>query len=279
MFTSFNPSALGINTDMIGAITLASRYGWDACDLPIVEAVHLATSTSPDEVAGFFTESSLRFGGWRLPLDWTKPYNQTDLATLDTQAALASKLGCTRVCKSVKSVSDERPFRENFAFHVAQLRPISRILAEHGCRLGLEFIGPRTKRETGRYGFIHSLDAMLCLVEAIGPNVGLLLDSWHWYTSLGTLSDIRSLSSSEIVYVHINDAPPNVAIEEQIDKIRLLPGSTGIIDIAVFIRTLYDIGYDGPITAEPFGHSFIGLTNDQICQIAHARVRHVLNQL
>ena len=33
---------------------------------------------------------------------------------------------------------------------------------------------------------------------------------------------------------------------------RRLPGATGVIDIAGFLQTLREIGYDGPVTPEPF---------------------------
>ena len=34
--------------------------------------------------------------------------------------------------------------------------------------------------------------------------------------------------------------------------VRRLPGETGIIDIIGFLRALKRIGYDGPVTPEPF---------------------------
>ena len=137
------------------------------------------------------------------------------------------------------------------------------MLAEHGCRLGLEFIGPRTMRENLRYGFIYSPEGMLCLAEAIGANVGLLMDAYHWYTAGGNLADIRTLRAEDVVYVHVNDAPAGVAIEAQLDQVRRLPGATGVIDIAGFLRALESIGYDGPVTPEPFRKELAALPSDE----------------
>ncbi|MDH5794553.1 MAG: TIM barrel protein, partial [Candidatus Bathyarchaeota archaeon] len=75
---------------------------------------------------------------------------------------------------------------------------------------------------------------------------------WHWYTSHGTLDQIGRLKGRDVVYVHVNDAPPGIPIDEQIDNVRRLPGETGVIDIVGFLKTLKQIGYDGPITPEPF---------------------------
>jgi sugar phosphate isomerase/epimerase len=252
MYRNMSPGAIGIRADLPTTIELARAIGWQGIDLPATEALRLAQASSADELAAQIARSGLRLGGWGLTVEWRKPYEQSALDALAEQAALAQKLGATRVTTWLLPFSDERPFRENFAFHVQQLGPIARVLAEHGCRLGLEFIGPRTMRENARYGFIYSLEGMLCLAEALGPNVGLLLDCWHWYTSLGTTADIRAVRPEDVVYVHVNDAPAGVAVEQQLDQVRRLPASTGVIDIAGFLGALREIGYDGPVTPEPF---------------------------
>lgn len=252
MYRNMSPGAIGIRADFAATLDLARATGWEGVDLPAAEAVQLAKQSSADDVAAMVARSGLRLGGWGLPVEWRKPYAPEALAALAEQAALAQKLGATRVTTWLLPFSDERPFRENFAFHVAQLGPVARVLAEHGCSLGLEFIGPRTMREAPRYGFIYSLEGMLCLAEAIGPNVGLLLDTWHWYTSLGAPADIRAMRKEDVVYVHVNDAPVGVPVEQQLDQVRRLPASTGVIDYAGFFAALRDIGYDGPVTPEPF---------------------------
>ena len=83
-------------------------------------------------------------------------------------------------------------------------------------------------------------------------NVGLLLDIWHLYTSHGTLDQVRELSATDVVVVHINDAPSGINVDEQLDQVRTLPGETGVLDIPGFLQALEDIGYDGPVTVEPF---------------------------
>lgn len=252
MYRTMSPGAIGIRADLPTALELARSTGWQGIDLPIGEVVQLAKTTSADEVAALIARSGLRPGGWGLSVEWRKPYEQSALDALAEQAALAQKLGATRVTTWLLPFSDEWPFHENFAFHIRQLQPVARTLAEHGCRLGLEFIGPRTMREKARYGFIYTLEGMLCLAAAIGPNVGLLVDSYHWYTSLGAAADIRAMRADDVVYVHVNDAPEGVAVDQQLDQVRRLPATTGVIDLAGFLGALREIGYDGPVTPEPF---------------------------
>jgi len=81
-----------------------------------------------------------------------------------------------------------------------------------------------------------------------------VLDCWHWHTSGGTTDDLRELTPEQVVYVHVNDAPPGIQLDEHLDDKRALPGATGVIDIRGFLMTLEQIAYDGPVTPEPFGN-------------------------
>jgi predicted xylose isomerase-like sugar epimerase len=55
-----------------------------------------------------------------------------------------------------------------------------------------------------------------------------------------------------VVQVHVNDAPSGIAVDQQQDSVRELPGATGVIDIGGFLKSLAAMGYDGPVTPEPF---------------------------
>jgi sugar phosphate isomerase/epimerase len=179
------------------------------------------------------------------------------------QARLAECIGATRAGMWILPGCDERAFDENVRFHVERFKPIAELLAASNIRLGLEFIGPLTSRSAKAHEFVHTLEGMVELARAIGPNVGLLLDSWHWHTSGATTSDLAALSAEQIVHVHVNDAPAGVARDEQIDNRRKMPGTTGVIDIAGFLGALERMGYDGPVTAEPFDEDVKQLTPDR----------------
>jgi len=255
MFRSLNPGPIGIRLPMREVLRLAGPAGFEGVDLNIREAARLAQEESVGHVAGLFREAGLRVGSWALPVNWRgdEATYREGLEGLPRLAALGQRLGSLRVCTFVPPASDERPFEENFRWHVDRLRPIAEALKDHGCRLGLEFIGPKTSRLGRRHEFIYTMGGMLELGEAIGTgNVGLLLDSWHLYTSHGTVEDLGRLRVEQVVCVHINDAPAGVPVDEQIDNVRCLPGETGIIDLAGFLKALKRIGYDGPVTPEPF---------------------------
>ena len=56
--------------------------------------------------------------------------------------------------------------------------------------------------------------------------------------------------------MHINDAPAGIPIEQHHDSNRCLPGETGVIDLVGFLEAMRSIGYDGPVTPEPFIDKF-----------------------
>jgi len=197
----------------------------------------------------------MKMGGVGLPVDWmgTEEAWQASLQALPAACEVAQAVGATRYATWVPPASNERDLAANLDFHVQRFRPIAEIMRDYGLRLGLEFIGPKTLRNGHKYEFVYNLQGMLDLCDRIGTgNVGLLLDCWHWYTSGGTVEDLKLLTNDNVVYVHVNDAPAGVPLDEQIDNVRDVPGATGVIDITAFLRALEGCGYDGPVTPEPF---------------------------
>jgi sugar phosphate isomerase/epimerase len=280
MFPSFNPGHVGIKVSIEEGIPMAKRHGFLGFDFPMLEAEAWAKEHSASALADLFASKGIRVGAWNLPL---RPMGdegdfQKALAALPAQAKLARDIGALRAAMWIIPSSDTLTFRENFDLHVARYRPISQVLGEHGIRLGLEFIGPKKSRG-GKHVFVHTLSGMLELCSAIGPGVGLLLDSWHWYTSGGTVAELESLTRDQLVHIHINDAPSGVEREEQIDNQRKLPGATGVIDIVGFLRAVQKTGYDGPITAEPFDKTVNALPAEEAAEANARAVLEVLSKI
>lgn len=255
MFKNLGPGAIGIrNLTLADSIELARASGFGGIDFNIREAADLAALRGVEYVQTLFAEAGVRPGQWGLPVAWNKDDQwQEDLAALPTLAALGRALGCTRTATWAMPGSDARPFGANFEWHVQRFRPIAQALADEGCSLGIEFIGPKTLRDRFQYAFIYTLGGMMELAHAIGTgNVGLLLDAFHLYTSGGTLDDLEAITAQDIVTVHVNDAVEGVPPDEQMDQVRRLPMETGVIDLPGFMKRLQALGYDGPVTPEPF---------------------------
>lgn len=255
MFKNLSPGAIGIQANIEEGLALAKSAGFEGLDLNISEANALANEHSVDYVKNLWTEAGLKIGGWGLPVNYRGSDAEFDesLAGLSDLAKLAADFGCHRTTTVVSPSSNDRTFQENWDFHIKRLRPVAEVLKDYGHSLGLEFIGPATSRQSAKHLFTYTMDAVLGLAAGIGTgNVGLLFDMWHWYTCRSTLNDVRKLSKEDVVYVHINDAPAGIDPDDQIDSVRCIPAETGVIPLAELMQILDGIGYDGPVTVEPF---------------------------
>lgn len=255
MYTCLSLEAIGIRMALQEAIKLAAETGFEGLEFDISEAADLADRHGATYVKELFVASGIHIGNWGFPVEFRRDdaTYQADMAGLSRLARAAQRLGATRCATWMLPFSDELRFVDHFDLMVKRLRPAAQILADHGICLGLEFVGPSTLRRGHKYSFISTMEGMLGLCGAIGTgNVGLLFDSFHWYTAHGTAQDIASLRNEDVVLVHINDGIAGRGPDEQIDGERALPGETGVIDLAAFLKGLTAIGYDGPVVVEPF---------------------------
>ncbi len=270
MFRCLSPGALGVQANLIEGLQYARIGGFQGLEVNIREIARLIDQHGSAYVKDLFLEAGIRPGGWGLPLNWrgSEEEFQQGLEELPRYAQAGQSIQCLRTATWILPFSDERPYEENFQWHINRFRPIAQVLKDYGCSLGLEFIGPKTVRQGHRYEFIYTLKGMLELCNAIGTgNVGLLLDCWHWYTSYGTIDDLKVLKPEQVVYVHVNDAPAGIPIEEQRDNVRCLPGETGVIDIVGFLQSLKEIGYEGPVTPEPFSQKLRELPPEEAVRV------------
>lgn len=255
MFKSLIPGAIGVTAETLDELLNAAQIGgFEGVQVPAYPAAAWVDELGVEGVKARFAQAGIRPGDWGVPVDWgrTEQAWQDGLDGLPRVAQALAQIGATRCVTFIPSGSDARPFEENLKFHIERFQPIAQILGEHGCRLGLEFLGPKTLRDAVKYPFIHTMPGMLEMASEIGPNVGLLLDCWHWHTSHATVPDLLKLRAEQVISVHVNDAPTGIATDAQIDNVRRLPGATGVIDIAGFLGALQSIGYDGPVAPEPF---------------------------
>ncbi len=175
---------------------------------------------------------------------------QDSLTKLDAAAAFAAAIGCPRMMTYILSSSDT-PKEQLLPVYRQRFTDSARILARHTVRLGLEFLGPLHIRKAKPYEFIWRMNDMLAFAKECGPNVGLLLDSWHWHHAGATTGDIVAAGRDRIVHVHFNDAP-DLPPDQIRDNQRLLPGE-GVINLTGFLQALQKIGYTDALSVEVFG--------------------------
>ena len=148
------------------------------------------------------------------------------------------------------------------------------MLQDHNIRLGLEYVGPKTLRDAQRFAFISTLEETRALIDEIGqPNVGVILDSFHWYTAEESVDDILTLTNREVIACDLNDARARRGSREQIDGERELPMATGVIPVKEFLEVLIRIEFDGLVRAEPFNR-VLNDTEDQPAATTADAMKH-----
>jgi sugar phosphate isomerase/epimerase len=171
---------------------------------------------------------------------------------LPSLARLARALGYDRSASVVLPGSDSLPFDRNFDLHLDRIRQSMDVLNDYGITLALEYVAPVTRRSPFKHPFIHDMRGLIQLLDASDRcGIGVLLDCFHWYCAGERAADIEALPLHRCIVVHVNDAIPDRPVDMQVVSERLLPGESGVIDLAAFFDALRTIGYDGPVTAEP----------------------------
>ncbi|MBB3127966.1 sugar phosphate isomerase/epimerase [Paenibacillus rhizosphaerae] len=242
-------------------IELAGANGFQAVD---VDARGLVERLGTERAAAKLKEHGVVIGAIGLPVEWRAGEDEflAGLPGLTEAAAAARSLGCTRCCTYILPSTDAKP-AHFMALATRRLRICAQILGAYGISLGLEFVGPHHLRTAWKYPFIWTMEETLDWIGAIGePNVGLLLDAYHWHTNSLTAADIEKLQSQQIVHVHINDAP-DLPVEAVLDNGRLYPGE-GVIDLEGFLKGLQRIGYDGIVSQEVLTQAMPEETPEQL---------------
>lgn len=228
---------------------LAARVGFPGVDVDIDEPAAQAGVSETNEL---LASLHLKPAVLNFPVEFRKDDAAfvISVSRLDGAAKFAADIHCPRMVTYILP-SSNIPKDELRRIYKQRFTESARILAKHDVRLGLEFLGPLHLRRAEPHEFIWRMNEMLEFAEECGPNVGLLLDSWHWHHAGATTEDIIRAGRARIVHVHFNDSP-NLPPEKIRDDQRLLPGE-GVINLTGFLKALQAIGYRDALSVEVFG--------------------------
>jgi sugar phosphate isomerase/epimerase len=275
MKLSLSPGAIGVKAAPRELVALAQKHGFEAVEPNPTFLAGLGEA----ELQAFVADVKSRglvFGAAGLTVDFRADDAKFRLG-LDGFPRIAAGLkraGVDRVGTWISPGHNELTYIENFRQHATRLREVSRVLKDHGQRLGLEYVGTPSSRRSRKYPFIHCMREMQELIAEIGTgNVGLVLDSWHWWTAGETGADLLKLRAIDVVSVDLNDAPAGLTVEQQLDGKRELSCATGVIPMADFLKGLQRMDFDGPARAEPFNQALNALEDEEACAAVIAALR------
>jgi 2-keto-myo-inositol isomerase len=152
---------------------------------------------------------------------------------------------------------------------VCVLTLLGGIAERYGIGLAFEFLGQQDCS-------VQTLALADEIVRQVArKNVGLVIDSFHFYAGGSTVESIEVLDPKRLFIFHINDAEDR-AREVLEDKHRLLPG-LGILPLKEIVGGLKQIGYDGVTSVEIFRPEYWERDPFELAREARAATLKVLS--
>ena len=282
MKVALTPGSIGVTVKTQAELNdLAHRHKYESVE---PRGEELATMTT-DQVAATLADLKAKNLVWAaagLPVDFRadEALFRKGMTGLPRIAAGLQRAGVTRVGTWLTPNSDTLTYRRNFQQTATRLREMGTVLKDHNLRLGLEYVGTQRSLVSRRYPFVHTLaETRELIAEAGTGNLGLVLDTWHWWTAGDTAEDILTLTNADVVSVDLNDAPSGLEKRDQRDNQRELPMATGVIGVTTFLNALQAIGYDGPVRPEPFSQAVNAMENDDACAAASVALHKAMGTI
>jgi len=147
-----------------------------------------------------------------------------------------------------------RSFEEAKRIYVSRLRKLSSITSEYDVRIALEWF--------------HELQPAIEIIKAVDDeNVGLVIDTFHWYRGDGRLDSLIEVPSDKLFFVHINDCE-GLPREKLTDKNRLFCGR-GVIPLTDILRIFKEKGYGGYLSVEIFREEYWRMDIEELAKEAY----------
>src|SRR5689334_18421528 len=184
-------------------------------------------------------------------------------------SSIAAAVGCPCIVVVPGPVPKGGASRESvISESIRVLTELCDISAAHDVTLAFEFLGQTDCS-------VPTLDLAAEIVREVNrKNLGLVIDSFHFYAGNSTLEMIEALDPQMIQIFHINDAEdrPRDQLE---DRHRLLPG-LGILPLRQMISAFRKIGYDKVASVEIFRPEYWERDPFALARDAHAATERVI---
>lgn len=250
MLPSLHPATLRAGLDFTTLVRTASEAGFQTMETS-ASALRHAEGDDATNVRWLFQQTAMTpvHCGWSAGLRSSRAEFETAMARTEQEMVAVGPYG-------VRGGGLVLPFRRepnapdpDEGDLIDRIQQVAERANAHNLYTVLEFVGlhiPDAPAHT-----YNNLPRTLDLIARVDRrNVGVLLDSYHWYLSAGSVADIAAIPAGMPLHVHINDAP-NIPPPQLDDSMRVLPGE-GVIDLDGYLGSIAARGYDGPVAVELF---------------------------
>jgi 2-keto-myo-inositol isomerase len=272
MKLSFN-GATTMKADLPTDIRAAAAAGFDYVEIWAAKLRKFLQENSTANLKALFVESGIK------PLS----INSIEHATLRDDAAYAQiKAECEELssiaeaigCPYIVVVPGKLPPGGLSSYEVIEksvgvLRELASIGERHGVALAFEFLGQTDCS-------VQTLElADEIVVKVNRRNIGLVIDSFHFYAGGSTIKMIEALDPKRLFIFHINDAE-NLPRQKLTDANRLFPG-LGVLPLKEIIAAFRKIGFDANASVEIFRPEYWERDPFEVARDAKAAVERLLN--
>ena len=221
-----------MKADLATDIRAASAAGFDYLEIWAAKLRQFLKSNSISDLKKLFAESAIK------PLSINSIEHitfrdQIAYAQIQTECAALSAIAAAIGCPYVVVVPGKLPPELTSSSEVIEesvrvLRELASIAERHGVALAFEFLGQTDCS-------VQQLDLAAEIVEKVNrTNIGIVIDSFHFYTGGSTIRMIEALDAKRLFIFHIDDAE-KMPREQLTDAHRLLPG-LGILPLKEIIH-------------------------------------------
>jgi len=239
--------ATTMHADLITDINAAHAAGYDLIELWKSKLNDYLLDNSIHDLIRLLDEASLE--PWSInSIEHITFRTPEDYAAIKEECErlcqIAGDLNCPYIVVVPGKLPENATRDEIIAESVAVLNELGDIAHRYGVSLAFEFLGQTDCS-------VQTLDLAKEIIDIIDrPNIGVVIDTFHFYAGNSTFDAIDSLDPEKLFIFHINDAE-DLPKEVLTDAHRLYPG-TGILPIREMKEHFDKIGYNRMVSIEIF---------------------------
>ena len=264
--------ATTMRADLATDLQAAKNAGFDYLEIWSAKLRTFLKERTTSELRDLFSESGLS----PLSINSIEHITFRDAQTYESikreceeLSRIASEVGCPCIVVVPGRLPQGGASREDVvAESVRVLNELCDISANQNVGLAFEFLGQPDCS-------VPTLDLAAEIVRKAGrDDLGVVIDSFHFYAGGSTFEMIEDLDPKLIQIFHINDAE-DLPREHLEDRHRLLPG-LGILPLREIISAFRRIGYDKVASVEIFRPEYWGRDPFELAREARVATERVL---